>query len=273
MQRKHWYWQEKLKFATEFKHTVNICMMIMHRILGKEPWGTLYAYANFMENCNINQYTFYSPLSKLILVNTSAQDLLKFRAVFVLSGEIKGAESGSLQGRKSFSLVVESSSPVSHTMPFPEASAAVPDGVSLFTAWTRTLRPLFRSTVQQRYLGWHKIFKGTDGKVEKLLLTSGTRSWPRPGRGKDQIGGTKLSALVCTCSYTKTGVLYLGAGIQAHSASLGSSLRCWSRWFMCLASSQAEGEEQGWLEWLAEETSVFCYSFRYSSAAWCNSGD
>jgi len=29
--------KEKLKFATEFKHTVNICMMIMHRILGKEP--------------------------------------------------------------------------------------------------------------------------------------------------------------------------------------------------------------------------------------------
>lgn len=29
--------KEKLKFATEFKHTGNICMMIMHRILGKEP--------------------------------------------------------------------------------------------------------------------------------------------------------------------------------------------------------------------------------------------
>lgn len=29
--------KEKLKFATEFKHTGNICMMIIHRILSKEP--------------------------------------------------------------------------------------------------------------------------------------------------------------------------------------------------------------------------------------------
>lgn len=88
-----------------------------------------------MENYNIKYYTFYFFfffLSKLSLVNTLAQVLLKFRAVFMLSGEIKGAESGSLLGRKSFFLV-ESSSPMSYLMYLPVASGAVPEGVSLIT--------------------------------------------------------------------------------------------------------------------------------------------
>ena len=42
-----------------------------------------------MENYNIKYHTFYFFLSKLSLVNTLAQVLLKFRAVFMLSGDIK----------------------------------------------------------------------------------------------------------------------------------------------------------------------------------------
>lgn len=68
-----------------------------------------------------------------MLVNTLVQVLLKFKAVFMLSGEIKGAEGGSLQGRKSVFLV-ESSSPTSHLRHLLVASGAVPEGVSLFTA-------------------------------------------------------------------------------------------------------------------------------------------
>lgn len=138
-----------------------------------------------MENYNIkyNAFYFFIFLSKLSLVNTLAQVLLKLRAVVMLSGERKGAESGSLPRRKSLFLAESSYDAPSHGQ-----RGCARGCFSVQKMMNMVPQATILQHISAEPLDCHKIFKGTDGKVGITLPhpTSRTCSWAGLRRVKDQ---------------------------------------------------------------------------------------